>query len=360
MPKSDFTYWFNRLRYYNIISLSDYTGYDKRIRVKCLSCGYIWKCLPKAIKRRDGDICPICTLGRHQTEDSFAYSLNIHNSSVKYIKGFKGMSKPCEFKCTVCGYIYTTLPATVKGGHSCPKCAGNSSLTIDEVTIWLKDNVPSLKYLGGYKGRHKDICSFECLKCGYFWDVTFICVYQGYRCPNCSGHRPLNESAIIKRLSKICPNIKYLSGYTKVREKCLFECLTCGNKWRTDPGSLRRRPRCPECVKHQSQPIGEKYIEQILKEKKVNYEYPKMFDDLKDKQLLHYDFYLPDENTLIEYQGEQHYYPVKHFGGKEKFEIQKQHDKLKKDYAKRNSYKLICIPYTASTLPAIAQYLKKK
>ena len=60
---------------------------------------------------------------------------------------------------------------------------------------------------------------------------------------------------------------------------------------------------------------------------------------------LSYDFYLPNQNLLIECQGEQHYYPVDIYGGEEHFEIQQEHDRRKREYATANGYNLIEIPY---------------
>ena len=91
----------------------------------------------------------------------------------------------------------------------------------------------------------------------------------------------------------------------------------------------------------------------------ITYEYQKTFPDLKDVQTLSYDFYLPDQNILIEYQGLQHYEPVDHFGGDGKFKLQQKHDKLKSDYARDHGYNLIAVPYTYDTLSKIKKYLLK-
>ena len=58
-----------------------------------------------------------------------------------------------------------------------------------------------------------------------------------------------------------------------------------------------------------------------------------------------YDFYLPQYNLLIEYQGEQHERPIEFFGGEERFKIQKEHDKRKKEYAKLHKIRLLDIWY---------------
>ena len=60
---------------------------------------------------------------------------------------------------------------------------------------------------------------------------------------------------------------------------------------------------------------------------------------------LTYDFYLPDNNLLIECQGKQHEKPIEYFGGEEQFKIQQEHDKRKREYAEANGYKLLEIWY---------------
>ena len=63
------------------------------------------------------------------------------------------------------------------------------------------------------------------------------------------------------------------------------------------------------------------------------------------KRQLSYDFYLPDYNLLIEYQGLQHEKPIEWFGGKKHFEIQQEHDKRKREYAEKNNIELLEIWY---------------
>lgn len=78
---------------------------------------------------------------------------------------------------------------------------------------------------------------------------------------------------------------------------------------------------------------------------------------------LSYDFSILDEKhgyILIEYNGIQHYEVVEYFGGEEKFKIQKEHDKRKRDYAKKHGYKLITVKYTYDTYESVEEYLDKE
>ena len=70
------------------------------------------------------------------------------------------------------------------------------------------------------------------------------------------------------------------------------------------------------------------------------FEYQKKFDDCKHINHLIFDFYLPETNAIIEYDGEFHYRDV--HGG---LEIQKIRDSIKNEYCYKNNIKLIRIPF---------------
>ena len=61
------------------------------------------------------------------------------------------------------------------------------------------------------------------------------------------------------------------------------------------------------CSLKSNQSKGVKLIEKILQENSIKYDVEHSFDDCLYKNKLRFDFYLPDYNTCIEYDGEQHY-----------------------------------------------------
>ena len=89
---------------------------------------------------------------------------------------------------------------------------------------------------------------------------------------------------------------------------------------------------------------GEKKIAEWLRYNGIKYEYEKTYNGLigLGGGLLSYDFYLPDYDLLIEYQGKQHeeYICLWH-DSYEDFEKQLEHDKRKREYANNNGIKLI-------------------
>ena len=91
----------------------------------------------------------------------------------------------------------------------------------------------------------------------------------------------------------------------------------------------------------------------ILQQFNIQYIQQFTFDDCKDKQLLPFDFYLPDYNICIECQGKQHFEIIDYFGGEERFNYTKKHDNIKKEYCDNNNIKLVYIDYTENDINSI-------
>lgn len=80
----------------------------------------------------------------------------------------------------------------------------------------------------------------------------------------------------------------------------------------------------------------------FLDEYNIKYERQKRFDWLGRQSL---DFYLPDFNIAIECQGEQHFKPIKHFGGEERFKKVIERDNKKLKLCNENNIDIFYINY---------------
>ena len=100
--------------------------------------------------------------------------------------------------------------------------------------------------------------------------------------------------------------------------------------------------KCLNCTSSK----GEQRINNWLKKHSINFIPQKEFDNLigLGNGNLSYDFYLPKQNLLIEYQGAFHDGTAQ-LQTKEDFEKQKEHDKRKKEYAINHNIKLLEIWY---------------
>ena len=128
----------------------------------------------------------------------------------------------------------------------------------------------------------------------------------------------------------------------------------CGNVVSVSAGALKSdNTKSCGCV----QSHGEMIVLDILKsfglKEGKDFIRHKTFEELTGIKggLLSYDYAIIDSGeilSLLECQGQQHYFPVELFGGEKQFEIQKEHDKRKRVFAQKNELPLICLRYSLS------------
>ena len=121
----------------------------------------------------------------------------------------------------------------------------------------------------------------------------------------------------------------------------LHRCKIHNVIWSVQPCHILEGHGCPRC----NESRGEKQIAEWLDNHGVQYVPQKTFDDCKNKKLLPFDFYIPDKNICIEYDGKQHFEPIDFFGGEDGFEQCKYRDEVKNAYCKDNNINLLRIPY---------------
>lgn len=133
-------------------------------------------------------------------------------------------------------------------------------------------------------------------------------------------------------------------NYTNRRGKNIFKHTTCGHEFKTSLSNLLNGEKlCPECESKHSKGVWK--ILRYLDINNIKYEMEKTFSNCKYEKVLPFDFYLPDYNCCIEYDGEQHYRPVGWYGGEENLKITQIRDNIKNEYCKNNNISLLRIKY---------------
>ena len=117
---------------------------------------------------------------------------------------------------------------------------------------------------------------------------------------------------------------------------------------------------CKQCIKSESK--GEKSIRLWLDSNNIKFEREKTFKSCKltVNGAMRFDFYLPDYNMCIEYDGEQHYKPIKSFGGKKSFDDIKLKDSIKTNYCISKNIKLLRISYDDNSDESLSNLFNKK
>lgn len=258
---------------------------------------------------------------------------------------FTKTNAPVSYKCNSCGKIYKKAKAShlYENKTLCQKCYTTRKSKIRDWILNFIKNSNQFDFYTSWCGATSENIELLCNKCGrhflkqpanmYLKDENTICPYCG------DNGAPMPFEDFLKKLTE-----QEKKEYTFLEYKGFNVAAkiqhNCGYVFTRKPINFLKSKGCPKCEKTMS--VGELYIERFLINNNLFFEKQKYFSDLGK---LSYDFYLPDLKILIEYQGQQHYEPVKIFGGEEQFLIQKQRDKIKKEYAIKNSYTLLEIPY---------------
>lgn len=103
---------------------------------------------------------------------------------------------------------------------------------------------------------------------------------------------------------------------------------------------------------------GEDYIKMWLDDFEINYIRQKSFDTCKYVNKLSFDFYLPDYNICVEFDGRQHFEPIEYFGGIKGYELNKKRDQVKNNWCLDNNVDLLRIKYNEVNI--IKYILKEK
>lgn len=239
----------------------------------------------------------------------------------------------CECEC---GNKTIVAGSSLRGGKtkSCGKCIRSD--VIDEtgnvygkLTVIGKSANPKTNVLTGA------VWTCQC-ECGAILDIcgTILRRENGPKaCRSCSQKinwvgKHFGLLTVIEEL----PNNQY---------KCKCDC---GNTIIMSGKEIRREHRLScGCLKS----IGEGVILNILNNNNIQYKQQKIFNTCRNPETnayLYFDFYLPQYNCLIEYDGGYHYFGwLKDEESKEKTQFR---DSFKNQWCQNNNISLIRIPYT--------------
>ena len=199
-----------------------------------------------------------------------------------------------------------------------------------------------LEYIKGKSPKIK----LKCLCCGNIFE-RYLCHFIQYPrvCPKCHPKGSNQKVGLVeaqRRIDEVYGD-EYLKILTYDGNNILsqIQCLKCGYIFNAVPSSLwRERLRgCPICEKTQS--LGENKLQKFFRENNIQYRRQERFQECRDKSTLPFDFYLPQYNICIEFQGEQHYNKNSIFWS----ETLIKHDEIKRTFCENNNIKLIEIPY---------------
>lgn len=268
----------------------EYKNANTKVIIVCYMCGHRWGITPA--HHMNGRGCRACQYKKLKQAFSKDHSwflgraLEIHGDKYEYLSEYRGSNQPIKIRCKVCDRVYyQEVNSHLSGGKGCQQCF------------------------------HRNLIRRQPMA---------ISVFEG-RCKQKHNNR-----------------YEYFGDFIGVRKKIRVLCKKHDYEFSQYAGNhLYGSHGCPKCDLSK----GELEINRVLTEFGVEFVVEKAFPGCRDVHELAFDFFIPSRSLCIEYQGQQHYYPLDYFGGQEIFEGICRRDEIKREFCKQNGIDLLDIPY---------------
>lgn len=304
---------------------------------KCKTCGQIYSFNygENLISKNKKVFCRKCFYAEEK-KNKFQNDINKNYpfDNLEVIS-FSNKSEPAKIKCLTCGTVHE-----FKKGSSvekktttyfCRKCFPAKEKQRKQAILKFKEYLQRnnqwelISNLEKVK-RTNELITCKCCICGKNNQRTMADYLRGRGCECQNPAKPIREEDFINNMED---GYSLLSLYNGIYGKVTIRHDICGFIYKTTARNVwRGRGKCPKCSKKESK--GEKIIQSILDEKSIKYfrEYP---INIKGHNL-HFDFFLPEQNLYIEFQGIQHFQAVPYFGGEQRLQKQQEFDQLKRQW----------------------------
>lgn len=347
-----------------------YINVNTPITHHCLKHDVYWETTPASMLQGCG--CPVCKSEKLRDAnvtnyDEFMDILTLFYPDYELIGEFKGVSVKTTFYCKKHDLYWDTYPYNIFKGMGCNECRKDKmkesmSKPHEQYINELCKVNPNIEVLEPYVNSNTHILH-RCKKHNYEWLTPPASMLKGSGCPECMKEKISNKNTktheqYLADVAKINPDIEVLGEYQGADLPILHRCKKDGHEWMVAPHIILIGHGCPMC----NETNGERRVRQFLEANNILYEEQKRFDDCRGKKPLPFDFYLPEYNSLIEYDGEHHYFPINFSGlgedwAKGHYETTIMHDEIKDEYCKKNNIHLLRIPYFADIGSELQKFL---
>ena len=365
-------------------SLVNYVNYHQNITVICDVEGHgHFEVTPDNHNYRKSG-CPVCgrlksSLKKRKTQKKFVTEfrkLFKKKYSLKKLN-YQGAKIPVIIICKKHGEHITTPDSILQGTNPCFECGlmerGLKKRSSTDYFIERSRKVHGDKfdYSKSKYIKAKKLIKIICKKHGEFDQLADVHL-SGGGCGKC-GYETISQKKrnSINKVIKILEEKRGKSRfdyslihqtYKSNRSILSIRCITHNKTFYQSANDHARSGGCENC-KYKS--IGEELIMSILSEKNIEYSHNWGKHDCKlGKGKAKFDFYLPHQNLIIEYDGEQHFKPVQYgtmskIDAIKEFQIRKKYDKIKDNWAKKNQINFLRIKYNENPKPIIFKKIEE-
>ena len=327
-------------------TLVNYINAHTKIKIVCPEHG-VFEQTPNSHLCNHG--CAKCAgVSGYSTEDFIKESQSIYGNRYDYsLVEYISSHKKVKIICPEHGVFEKSL---IKHRYQgCPKCKKDTRKYHQEDFIERSNKIHHNKYdysLVNYVNTEINV-DIICPKHGVFNQHPRV-HSTGSGCPKCRNEKQgkyklLNKNIFSDRSKKIHKDkydyslVSYKNSVTKVKIICkkhgIFEQL---------PSSHLNGCGCPSCQISK----GEEKIKSFLDRNEITYKKEHIFKECRYILPLKFDFYLPNYNMCIEYDGEQHFNKWHSNDSDKNLSIRISRDMIKNDYCKNNNINILRIKYT--------------
>ena len=268
----------------------------------------------------------------------------------------------------VCGNEYS-----VKASHflhdrsKCPLCSkgrnGSKTLSLKEFTDMIVNN-----YIleSEYHGLTTKVI-LKCKKCeNSFSIIPSDLINRNKKCPYCYGNKKSTLEALNSRVKEI--DREYILdedknksiSFKNVHTPIFFYHIKCKRTFLKSFNNFRNGQRCPFCNAENAKSKACLELIDYFKLNNIRYEEEVELEGLEYKRPLRIDFYLPDYDIYLEYDGKQHFvYENSGIFTEDTFNTIKLRDEIKNEYFKKNELVLYRINYLEDHIKMISEILEK-
>ena len=298
----------------------------------------------------NGDGCAACSGMLRWTNDSYDKWLKDNGRTFKRKSEVINSKLNIIHECDIDGHEWGARISNILKGTGCPKCALRLRTIWNNETYdkWLKDNGKTFKRKSGEVITGYSIVLHVCDIDGYEWETSpHWLINDDSGCPQCVGKRRWTTELYDKSLKDNGRTFRrkegeeVVNGLTKMKHICEidgYEWLACIND------IINNGSGCPQCKSSK----GETSISNYLKKNNYKFHIQFKFKDCKNKKPLPFDFWIPELNLLIEYQGIQHFEQCGFGSSNDKVKMLSnviKRDNIKRNYCINNNINFIEIPY---------------
>jgi len=285
------------------------------------------------------------------TKEFIERGINVHGNEYDYsLVNYKNTKTKIKIICTKHG-IFEQIPNNHLSGMGCPICGKliNDNCKNKNINHFIKTAIKIHGNRYDYSNvRYNGALNYVEIICpthGIFSQIASSHL-SGRGCSKCVGGVTKTLNEFINNAKRIHGNkydyslVEYVNSHTKVDIIC------------TKHGIFKQKPTKHLCgqgcfVCNESK--GEREIAKYLKKNSILFEREKRFNECKNIKKLAFDFYLPNNNILIEFDGRQHYELVNFSGlhhlSLTEFNKIKENDKIKNSFTKSHKFNLLRIKF---------------